>query len=509
MGPFLFASIRRSLLLVVLLAVLPALAIVLYTGYELRDSVVGRLGVVLLVLGVLGAGIGAVGIDGMRAINQDLNLVFDRNVRAVVDLATLVELSDEIARQVDLMEGEMLRGLLPMTLNDRLGLIEGRRKAFTILWETYLKGDHSPAEKELQRRMRDSWDALWKEGVPEALDLARNLVKRAHELRRAAGFQIYDLARGKLRMRARKRVEEHGSVRMQALQRLVCAALQRALFRHAFVPLQHGLYALGKAHLLRTQRFIDEQCLVYHEDCVLAQIVQQRFGLFIKKRQQHVSADARDSFAPGILLVTQTRPARDALEGFLREFPGLRRLQRGADQHALHLLHAALADRVKCAHLVDFVAEELNSHGVFFARRKYVHQVSARGALSAPFHQLHALIARGNQPLDERSRFQRVADRDRNLAVCKRASWGERLHERGRARGDNARFPFQQSAQRGDARAAVFAGGRVYIDQRRFARQKQLGSHAKEPRTFVELRRGHVRRGHKQHLPCARERGAE
>ena len=42
MGPFLFASIRRSLLLVVLLAVLPALAIVLYTGYELRDSVVAE-----------------------------------------------------------------------------------------------------------------------------------------------------------------------------------------------------------------------------------------------------------------------------------------------------------------------------------------------------------------------------------------------------------------------------------------------------------------------------------
>ena len=40
MRPFLFASIRRSLLLVVLLAVLPALAIVLYTGRELRDNVV-------------------------------------------------------------------------------------------------------------------------------------------------------------------------------------------------------------------------------------------------------------------------------------------------------------------------------------------------------------------------------------------------------------------------------------------------------------------------------------
>ncbi|NLB05671.1 MAG: histidine kinase, partial [Desulfobulbaceae bacterium] len=40
MRPFLFASIRKSLLLVVLLAVLPALAIVLYTGRELRDNVV-------------------------------------------------------------------------------------------------------------------------------------------------------------------------------------------------------------------------------------------------------------------------------------------------------------------------------------------------------------------------------------------------------------------------------------------------------------------------------------
>ena len=42
MRPFLFASIRRSLLLVVLLAVLPALAIVLYTGRELRDNVVAE-----------------------------------------------------------------------------------------------------------------------------------------------------------------------------------------------------------------------------------------------------------------------------------------------------------------------------------------------------------------------------------------------------------------------------------------------------------------------------------
>ncbi|GEO81501.1 methyl-accepting chemotaxis protein [Pararhodospirillum oryzae] len=140
---------------------------------RLRDSVVGRLGVVLLVLGVLGAGIGVVGIDGMRAINQDLNLVFDRNVRAVIDLATLVELSDDVARQVDLMEGEMLRGLLPTTLNDRLGTIEGRRKAFTILWENHLKGEHSEAEKELQRRVTTTWEALWKEGVPEALELAR------------------------------------------------------------------------------------------------------------------------------------------------------------------------------------------------------------------------------------------------------------------------------------------------------------------------------------------------
>ncbi|MDX9833751.1 MAG: ATP-binding protein [Desulfobulbus sp.] len=42
MHPFLFVSIRRSLLLLVLLAVLPALAIVLYTGRDLRNNVVAE-----------------------------------------------------------------------------------------------------------------------------------------------------------------------------------------------------------------------------------------------------------------------------------------------------------------------------------------------------------------------------------------------------------------------------------------------------------------------------------
>ena len=40
MQSFLFGSIRKSLMVLVLLAVLPALAILLYTGRELRSRVV-------------------------------------------------------------------------------------------------------------------------------------------------------------------------------------------------------------------------------------------------------------------------------------------------------------------------------------------------------------------------------------------------------------------------------------------------------------------------------------
>ena len=52
MRPFLFASIRRSLLLVVLLAVLPVLAIVLYTGRELCANVDLFSGLIYNMLGI-------------------------------------------------------------------------------------------------------------------------------------------------------------------------------------------------------------------------------------------------------------------------------------------------------------------------------------------------------------------------------------------------------------------------------------------------------------------------
>ena len=310
-------------------------------------------------------------------------------------------------------------------------------------------------------------------------------------------------------MRARERVKQRGSARVQPLQRLVGPAFQRALFRHAFVALQHRLHGLGKTQLLRAQRLVDEQRFVYDENRVVAQIIQQRFRLFIQQRQQYVSADAGDAFAPRVFLIAQSCAPGNALERFLRELFWLRGLQRGTDDDGGNLLHAALGNRIKSAHLVDFVAEKLNADGVFLARGKHVHNISARGALSAPFDQLHPLIARRNQPLDERSGFQRVANRKRKLALGKRAFGGECLHQRGGARRNHARFAQEQRTKRGDARAAVFSRGGVDIDQRRFTRQKQLRTHAKEARALVKLRGGNIRCGHKQHLPRPRERSAQ
>ncbi|MPN35128.1 hypothetical protein SDC9_182623 [bioreactor metagenome] len=112
-------------------------------------------------------------------------------------------------------------------------------------------------------------------------NLAGNLIKRAHELRCAAGLQRNDLARRKLRVRPRKCVKQRRALGVQPLQRLVRAAFQRALLRQAFPALQHGLHGFGKAHLLGAQRLVDQNRLVDHEDRVRREIVQQRIRLLI------------------------------------------------------------------------------------------------------------------------------------------------------------------------------------------------------------------------------------
>jgi hypothetical protein len=111
------------------------------------------------------------------------------------------------------------------------------------------------------------------------------------------------------------------------------------------------------------------------------------------------------------------------------------------------LLHAALADGIERAHLVDFVAEELDADGVFLTGRVNVHQVAARGGLSASFDHLHALVPRGHKPLDQRARFERVPDRKAEFASGKRPSGREHLHERGGAGGDDTGRAVQQRGQ--------------------------------------------------------------
>ncbi|CCG09277.1 PAS domain-containing protein [Pararhodospirillum photometricum] len=151
------------------------------------SSVGGRLGLVLaLSTGVL---IGAAGLGwrGMVVINDELQHVFDDNVGAVIDLATLGTLLTEMERHAGSLEGLKLEGRDPEA-GARLVQIQRLLEAIGPRWQDYAQGEHPADEHTLQQVFLDRFTALRDQGVAPltALTQGGDLKALAGHLERTA-----------------------------------------------------------------------------------------------------------------------------------------------------------------------------------------------------------------------------------------------------------------------------------------------------------------------------------
>jgi len=131
-----------------------------------RDSVVGRIGAMLLVLGPLVLGVGGLGVHGMHTINADLQSVFEDNVGAAIDLAMIGGLVADVERQVEHGESLVGRGADDAAIGAVLTRIGEDSREIERLWQAYAGGEHPEAEQRLQAAFSGQWSALRRDTLP-------------------------------------------------------------------------------------------------------------------------------------------------------------------------------------------------------------------------------------------------------------------------------------------------------------------------------------------------------
>ena len=279
--------------------------------------------------------------------------------------------------------------------------------------------------------------------LPEA-DVAQQLFRIAHVLRRGAGKKLYDLLGREGVVRTRERIAGCGARRVQQRKRLLRAKLELALGGVALAALEHGGHALCKGHFRGLCRFLEPRRLVQHENGALGQIIEKGVELRIQQRKHGVRARGGKPLLPQLDLRFKADLVRSMAQ---RTGNGLLRLRRfigGGQKRLRPLLDRPLRDGVKVAHLVDGIAPKLHADGIARVRRVYVHKIAAARDLSPALDKLDALIARGGKALHERtgrcfvSRFEPHALRHIHVARC------EPLQERAHGANDKPILPEQQ-----------------------------------------------------------------
>lgn len=136
----------------------------------------------------------------------------------------------------------------------------------------------------------------------------------------------------------------------------------------------------------------------------------------------------------------------------------------GGDGDRLHVFNGTLRKRVVGAHGVDFIIKKLDAHRVFRGDWKHVKIPAAQANLPLRLTNLHALIARINQPFEQRLRLDHLSCADLCRHRAKRPRRGKALQQRGCGNGDEHVFPAKQP------------GKRLYAARRKPGRRREAAS---------------------------------
>ncbi len=140
---------------------------------ELKNSIAGRLSGVLATLGVLMLVVGWLGISGMRGIGEDVREIFQENTLPAIDLAEIVDLSQENYRQVASIALQLQTSQHWVPVSERLTAIDANSQTISRKWEHYAQAGHRPEEKALIEQYAKARTAFRDQGLLPAVDLAR------------------------------------------------------------------------------------------------------------------------------------------------------------------------------------------------------------------------------------------------------------------------------------------------------------------------------------------------
>jgi methyl-accepting chemotaxis protein/aerotaxis receptor len=113
---------------------------------RVRNSISGRLTAVLASLAILMTVVGWLGVAGIQGVLGDLKTVYEENTLTAIDLANIVDLSQDNYQLIAVGEVELLRGQQWRTKAERLGQIHANSAEISRLWDAYIS-QHHPEEE--------------------------------------------------------------------------------------------------------------------------------------------------------------------------------------------------------------------------------------------------------------------------------------------------------------------------------------------------------------------------
>ncbi|MBI3444784.1 MAG: Tar ligand binding domain-containing protein [Magnetospirillum sp.] len=140
---------------------------------NIKNSIAGRLGGVLGVLGLLLLVVGWLGVSGTRSVGEDLREVYQENTQPAIDLAEIADLFQENYRQIATIEVQLLVNQNWVPINDRLAGIEANSATISRKWDHYAAGNHPAEELRLIERFVAARAAFRDQGLKPAEELAR------------------------------------------------------------------------------------------------------------------------------------------------------------------------------------------------------------------------------------------------------------------------------------------------------------------------------------------------
>ena len=434
-------------------------------------------------------------IEHIRALIGDLDIVLDRAVdlhllHADIAADAVVFVYDEVARRkvgkgVELLPIGRL-GLVPAGLGllrrDELSLGQNGQMQIGVFHaegqrpvrQQDLPGPRQLLQREGQKRAQPLFAEHLRQDLPASAVAAEHERGKVVFLIKAqvghGGVQIAAVARKLLGRhvheqprlqtarigRSQERVEKDRPVAAQTVANILPAAgkfaqlaaqqagLQQAVELH---PLLLG-EAVGRAAQIAVVAEIDRR--------IRRQIV--RCAGEFRIDQRHIAVGRREAHAAlkrlGVLgqrfderLVRRAaaplpRDQAAQLVGqplrALRMQPG-QRLCNGQQHGALRVLHAALADRIKEAHRVDLVAEELDAHRLLMRRGINVDDAATHGELPHALDERAAAVARLRQAEDQ------LLGRDRRVGCDGQGAGAQQLR---RHRAQAERLPSRDDSRR-------------------------------------------------------------